>query len=176
VGLVGGILVSSPYWFAQLRGFISPGLYSREKRIAIPVIGGCAGAFLLGAAFGYYLLPFTAAYFRSFQGDQVTALWSLNSYVNMGLQFMLAFGAVFELPLIIYAVAALGLVKPEHLRKYRRHSYVGILIVAAFITPGPDIFSQMVVAVPLLVLYEVGILMAVVAYRRYQRSLEGASS
>jgi len=166
VGLVAGLFLSSPVWFAQLWGFISPGLYSREKRVVMPIIAASVGAFLIGAAFGYVILPFTAEYFRSFATEQIQNVWSLSSYVNMSLQFMLAFGVVFELPLLIYAAASLGLVTPAQLRKYRRHAVVGILVIAALITPGPDVFSQVVVAVPLLVLFEVGILMAGFAQRK----------
>lgn len=166
VGLVAGIFVASPVWFTQLWGFISPGLYRKEKRVIVPVIAASVGAFLVGAAFGYLLLPYTAAYFMSFAGGNVEALWSLSSYVYLALQFTLSFGIIFELPLIIYAAAALGIVTPAMLRKYRRHAVIGILILAAFITPGPDIFSQLVVAVPLLILFEAGILMAVIAATR----------
>jgi len=166
VGLVAGLFLSSPIWFGQLWGFISPGLYSREKRVVVPIIAASVGAFLIGAAFGYMILPYTAEYFRSFATEQIQAVWSLSSYVNMALQFMLAFGIVFELPLLIYAAASLGLVTPTQLRKYRRHAIVGILIIAALITPGPDVFSQVVVAGPLLILYEVGIMMAGFAGRK----------
>ncbi len=166
VGLVAGVFLSSPVWFAQLWGFISPALYRNEKRVILPVIAASVGAFLIGAAFGYMLLPYTAAYFMSFAGGQIEALWSLSSYINLALQLPLSFGVIFELPLVIYAAAALGLVTAPTLRKYRRHAIVGIMILAAFITPGPDIFSQLIVAVPLLILFEAGILMAAVARKR----------
>jgi len=171
VGLVAGVFLSSPLWFAQLWGFISPGLYQKEKRLVVPVVAASAGAFLAGAAFAYYILPFTADYFRSFETPQIEAIWSLSSYVNMALHFLLAFGLVFELPLIIYAAASLGLVTPDALRKYRRHAAIGILVVAAFITPGPDVFSQIVVAGPLIVLYEVGILLSIIASRKRERDI-----
>jgi len=170
VGLVAGLFLSSPVWFSQLWGFISPGLYSREKRVVVPIIAASVGAFLIGAAFGYIILPYTAEYFRSFATAQIENVWSLSSYVNMALQFMLAFGAVFELPLLIYAAASLGLVTPAQLRHYRRHAIVGILVIAGVITPGPDVFSQAVVAGPLLVLFEVGILMAAFAQRKRSSS------
>ncbi len=171
VGLVAGIFLSSPFWFAQLWGFISPGLYRNEKSVILPVIAASVGAFLIGAAFGYMILPYTASYFMTFAGGRVEALWSLSSYVNLALQFLLSFGVIFELPLVIYATAALGIVTAPSLRKYRRHAIVGIMILAGFITPGPDIFSQIVVAVPLLILFEVGILMAVVATKRRNAGL-----
>lgn len=165
VGLVAGLFLSAPYWFAQVWGFISPALYKNEKKVIAPIIASSAGAFLIGAGFGYYLLPFTAEYFRSFSGPQIENVWSLSSYVNMALQFMLAFGVVFELPLVLYALALLGLVTPKTLRHYRRHSIIGILIVAGVITPGPDVFSQVVVALPLIILYEVGIILTAFAQK-----------
>jgi sec-independent protein translocase protein TatC len=166
VAFVAGVLISSPFWFTQLWGFISPGLYRNEKKVIFPAIVVSVLAFLIGAGFGFWILPYTAAYFRSFTVPNVEIMWSLTSYVDMALQFLLAFGLVFELPLIIYVAALIGVVKPAHLRKYRRHSIVGILIVAGFITPGPDVFSQVAVATPLIILYEVGILMAVYAAKR----------
>ncbi len=165
VGLVAGIFLSSPIWFGQLWGFISPGLYRREKRVVIPVIAASVGAFLIGAAFGYMILPYTSEYFLSFTTPQVQSIWSLSSYVDMALQFMLAFGVVFELPLILYAAALLGLVTPKQLRYYRRHAIVGIVFVAGVITPGPDVFSQVVVAIPLIILYEVGIILTAMAVK-----------
>lgn len=174
VGLVGGLFLSSPYWFGQLWGFISPGLYRREKRVVVPLVAASAGAFLVGAAFGYMILPYTAAYFRTFASDYVQPFWSLSSYVNLALQMLLAFGAIFELPLVIYAAATLGIVTAAQLRKYRRHAVVGVLVVAALITPGPDVFSQIVVAAPLIILYEVGILTAVYAGRRRARAAASA--
>ncbi|MBM3327461.1 MAG: twin-arginine translocase subunit TatC [Calditrichaeota bacterium] len=162
---VAGLFLTSPFWFAQLWGFISPGLYKNEKRIITPVIFFSAAAFLIGAGFGWQVIPFATEYFASFTVGKIETHWSLASYVNFVLQFLLAFGIVFELPLFIYAAARLGIVTPSQLRRYRRHSIVAILIVAGIITP-PDVFSQIIVGVPLYLLYEVGILASMLAHKR----------
>jgi len=166
--LVAGIFLTSPFWFAQVWGFISPGLYRDEKRVVVPVVFTCSGAFLLGAAFGYRILPIAINYFQSLTTPGVEVTWSLGRYIDFSLRLLLAFGLVFELPLIIYAAAQLGIVTPRVLRNYRRHAIIGILVVSAVITP-PDIFTQIVLAVPLIALYEAGILTAVLAERKQRR-------
>jgi len=165
VAFVAGIFLSSPLWFAQLWGFISPGIYKNEKRVIYPVIAASALAFLIGAAFGYWILPYAVVYFRSFSLAGMTVNWSLEKYLDFALRLLVAFGLVFELPLIVYLLAKLGVVTPKQLRKYRRHVWVGVLILAALITP-PDIFTMIVLALPLIVLYEVGILMASLGTRK----------
>ncbi len=162
LGFVAALFVMSPLWFGQIWGFIKPGLYANEKRVVIPIIFASSGVFILGAAFGYYILPIAANYFKSLAPADVAVYWSLAKYVDFALRILIAFGVVFELPLIIFALAKLGIVQPHHLRKYRRQAYVGVLVTAAIITP-PDLFTQVILAVPLVILYEVGILMAVVA-------------
>ncbi|MBM3329639.1 MAG: twin-arginine translocase subunit TatC [Calditrichaeota bacterium] len=165
---VAGLFLSSPYWLGQVWGFISPGLYAREKKTIVPVIALSVVAFVGGAAFGWTVLPFATEYFASFATGPIEAGWSLASYVSFNLQFLLAFGVVFELPLIIYAAAMIGAVTPPQLRQYRRHSIIGILIVAGIITP-PDVFSQLLIAGPLIILYEVGIITSSIALKRRAR-------
>jgi len=159
VAFVSGMFLSSPLWLAQVWGFISPGLYKSEKRIIYPVVALSALAFLTGAAFGYWILPYAVVYFKSFALADMTVNWSLGKYLDFSLRLLIAFGLVFELPLVVYLMARLGVVTPKQLRKYRRHVFIGVLIAAGLITP-PDIFTMIVLAVPLIVLYEVGILMA----------------
>jgi sec-independent protein translocase protein TatC len=168
VSLVAGIFLTSPLWLGQLWGFISPGLYSREKRVIIPVLVASVGAFIIGAAFGYWILPYAVGYFQSFSTSDIAVTWSLGRYIDFVLQLLLAFGLTFELPLIIYAAAMLGIVTPKTLRQYRRHAIIGILIVGGIITP-PDVFSQIVVSVPLIVLYEISIIMSAIALKRRDR-------
>jgi len=158
VALVAGLFLSSPLWFAQLWGFISPGLYKTEKRVIFPVIAASAFAFLVGAAFGYWMLSYAVDYFRSFALAGMTVNWSLDKYVNFALGLLVAFGLVFELPLIVYLAAKLGVVTTRQLRKYRRHVWVGVMIIAALVTP-PDAFTMIIVSVPLIILYEASILM-----------------
>lgn len=165
VAFVAGLILSAPLWFAQIWGFISPGLYKNEKKIIYPVIFLSAFAFIAGAAFGYWILPHAAEYFRSFAVNDMAVSWSLGKYLDFSLRILIAFGVVFELPLIVYLLARLGVVTTKQLRKYRRHVAIGVLIASGLITP-PDIFTMIVLAVPLIILYEVGIIMASIAVRK----------
>lgn len=165
VAFVSGLFLSSPFWLAQVWGFISPGLYKNEKRIIYPVIAVSALAFLIGAAFGYWILPYAVIYFRSFALADMTVNWSLGKYLDFSLRLLVAFGLIFELPLVVYLLAKLGVVTPKQLKKYRRHVVVGVVIAAGLITP-PDIFTMIVLAVPLIILYEIGILMASIGGKR----------
>ncbi len=165
VAFVAGLFLTSPLWFGQLWGFISPGLYGKEKRVIIPAIVLSAAAFIIGAAFGYTILPYSVEYFRSFALDNMTVNWSQGKYLDYALRLIIAFGVVFEMPLIVYLMARMGVVTTRQLRKYRRHVIVGLLIASAFITP-PDVFTQIVLTVPLIILYETGIIMASIAIRK----------
>lgn len=162
VAFVAGLFLSSPLWFAQLWGFISPGLYKNEKKVVYPAIALSALAFIIGAVFGYWILPHAAAYFRSFALAGMTINWSLGKYLDFALRILLAFGLVFELPLIVYLLARLGVVTTAQLRKYRRQVAIGVLIAASVITP-PDVFTMIVLTIPLIILYEIGILLASIA-------------
>ena len=173
IAFVAGLFLTAPLWFIQLWGFVSPGLYRREKKVVIPVILGSSGAFILGAVFGYMILPYAIQYFQSLTTTGVEVSWSLGRYIDFALRLLVAFGLVFELPLAIYAAAQLGVVTPAALRKYRRHAIIAVLIASALITP-PDLFTQVVLAIPLVILYEVGILMAVIAGKK--RGHKGVSS
>jgi len=165
VAFVAGLFLSSPLWFSQLWGFISPGLYKNEKRLVVPAILTSSFAFILGASFGYWILPHAVTYFQGFALTDMTVNWSLGKYLDFSLRLLVAFGLVFELPLIVYLLARLGIVTTKQLRKYRRHVVIAILIASGLITP-PDIFTQVVLTVPLIILYEAGIIMASIAVRK----------
>jgi sec-independent protein translocase protein TatC len=165
VAFVAGVFLTVPLWFWQVWGFLSPALYKREKKVILPVIIASSGAFLLGASFGFWVLPHAANYFMALAPSDVAVYWSLGKYVDFSLRLLIAFALVFELPLIIYAAAMLGVVTTKQLRKYRRHAYVGVLVSAAIITP-PDVFTQIVLAIPLVILYETGILLAMMAQKK----------
>lgn len=169
VAFVAGIFGTSPFWFAQVWGFVSPGLYKNEKKVLIPVIGASAISFIAGALFGYWILPFAVHYFQSFATSDIGVSWSLGKYLDFSLRLLIAFGVVFEMPLIVYAMARLGVVTTDQLRKYRRHVIVILLILSGFITP-PDFFTQIVLAVPLYILYEIGLLTATIAIRRKENA------
>ncbi len=164
VAFVAGLFGTSPFWFAQVWGFVSPGLYKKEKKVIIPAILASAFAFSGGAWFGYWILPYAVDYFQSFATSDVGVSWSLGKYLDFSLRLLVAFGVVFEMPLIVYALARLGVVTTAQLRKYRRHVIVVLLILSGFITP-PDFFTQIVLAIPLYILYEIGLLAATIALR-----------
>ena len=171
VALVAGLFISAPWIFYQLYRFIAPGLFTHERKLVWPVVISSSFLFILGAAFGMYILPMATSFFLSFAHQGVDNVWSLSKYIDFVLRMLLAFGVVFELPLLIYFLARFGVVTPAFLRAYRRHMYVVILIAAAILTP-PDVFTQIVLSLPLIALYEVSILLAVVAKRKWDRGAD----
>lgn len=168
-----GIVVSSPVIFYQFWKFVAPGLYEKEKRLVLPVVCWSVLLFLLGAAFAYHVLPFAMRFFQSFATEDVENFWSLGRYITFVTYLLLAFGAVFELPLIIYFAARMGLVTPKFLRKKRRHAIITLLILSALVTP-PDVFTQAVLALPLAILYEISIFLAVVAEKKHAKSTQSS--
>lgn len=158
VSLIAGLIVSFPYVFYQMWTFIVPALYMKEKRVASGAVFYSSLLFLMGVGFGYFIIsPLSINFLGSYSvSEQVTNQINLISYVSTIASVVLAAGIVFELPILMYFLSKVGLVTPDFLKKYRRHSLVLILALSALITP-PDIFSQVLVAFPLIVLYEAGI-------------------
>jgi sec-independent protein translocase protein TatC len=158
VSLVAGIIASFPYIFYEFWCFIKPALYSNEKKHARGSIFYTSFLFALGVLFGYYLItPLSVHFLGSYSvSEQVMNQINLKSYISSVTSIVLASGVIFELPVLIFFLSKIGLVSPEFLKKYRKHSVVLILVLSAIITP-PDIFSQVLVCMPLMVLYEIGI-------------------
>ena len=158
VSLVAGLVLAFPYVFFQFWRFIVPALYPKEKKHARGAVFFSSMLFILGVLFGYFIItPLSIHFLGSYSvSDQVTNQINLISYVSTMASVVLASGIVFELPILVYFLSKVGLVTPKFLRKYRKHSLILILALSAIITP-PDIFSQILVALPLVVLYEVGI-------------------
>lgn len=166
VAFVAGIFVASPYIFYQIWSFIAPGLYDEEKRYVTPLAFCSALFFLGGAAFCYLVVfPFAFVFFMSYSTDNIVAMLSINEYLSFALKMMLAFGFIFEMPLFAFFLTRMGLVTAERMRKWRKYAVLGVFIVAAILTP-PDVFSQMLMAIPMLILYEFSIFVASVARRR----------
>jgi sec-independent protein translocase protein TatC len=154
----GAVILSVPVMLHQLWGFIAPGLYPSEKRYAVPFIVSTTFCFGVGATFAYMLaLPIGLRFLLKFGGDSVTPMISVANYVSFVGMFLLAFGLIFEFPILIVFLAKIGLVTPTFLRKNRKYAILGIFIVAAVLTP-PDVFSQLLMAGPLWLLYELSIL------------------
>lgn len=167
-----GLIAASPVIVWQIWGFLSPALYKHEKRVVIPALVGAALLFLMGMALAFkYVIPVTLAFFSSFQSDVVEIMPTVKDYMGFVISMCLAFGAVFELPVVIALLSALGLVQPQMLAKFRRHAAVGCLIAAAVITPGSDPTSLLLLTIPLYGLYEVSITVSRLIVRRREHSL-----
>ncbi len=160
IAFISGLFAVSPYIFYQIWSFISPGLYKEEKRFILPVAFFSALCFTGGAAFCYFLVfPLAFEFFMGFSSGVFKAIPSAPQYLDFSLQLIVAFGLIFEMPLFTFFLARMGLVTSKMLSSVRRYAVVGIFIVAAILTP-PDIYSQMLMAMPMLLLYELSILVA----------------
>ncbi len=153
-----GFIVGFPYVLYEMWKFISPGLYEKERRNSRGFIVVASLLFFMGALFGYYVVaPLSINFLGTYQvSAEVTNEFDLSSYVASVRTSVIACGLIFELPIIVYFLTKVGLVTPEILKKYRKISLVVVLILSAVITP-PDVTSQIVVAVPILILYQVSI-------------------
>jgi sec-independent protein translocase protein TatC len=162
-----GAIITSPILFYQLWAFIAPGLYQRERRWVIPCVIASSILFLGGAAFCYYtVLPLTLSFFRNeFISIGVTPTIKVGEHVSMTLITMLGCGVVFEMPLVTFVLARTGVIDQHFLLRWYRQAILIIFITSAIITP-PDVFSQILLAVPLLALYAISIAIALVASRR----------
>ncbi|MBI1341936.1 MAG: twin-arginine translocase subunit TatC [Terrimonas sp.] len=160
--LIGGFILAFPYVFWQFWKFIKPALTDREKQRTKGVIFWVSFLFFLGIVFGYFVIaPYTVNFLSTFTLDEnIQNIWTITSYLDTMTPLIMGTGLAFQLPLVIYFLAKIGIVSPAFLRRYRRHAIVIILIIAAFITP-PDVISQCIVSLPLLLLYEISIKLAV---------------
>ena len=172
VAFIAGIMLVAPFIFYQLWLFIAPGLYKNEKRYVIPFVVASTILFVGGALFGYFVVfPFGFQFFISFSNDYVKALPSVKQYFGFAVKLLFAFGIVFELPVVIFFLTKMGVVNPSLLRKNRKYAILIAFIVAAILTP-PDVITQCMMAVPLIVLYEIGILVSVTAWKKKQQKKE----
>lgn len=154
------VLLAMPWLLYQAWAFVAPGLYRREKRLALPLLVSAVALFYAGCAFAFYLvLPAVFGFLTSIAPEGVAMMTDISAYLDFVLVIFLAFGASFELPVAMVIAALLGWVTPTQLRESRGYAVVGIFVVAAIITP-PDVISQLMLAIPMCLLYEVGILAA----------------
>lgn len=160
VALTVGLLIASPYLLYVLYSFVSPALYDNERRVSFRIVGSAYIMFLVGVAVNYILIfPLTVRFLGTYRvSDAVENMLTLSSYVDTLLMMSLVFGIVFEIPVVSWLLAHLGLLRSEWMRHYRRHAIVAILVVAAIITPTSDIFTLLIVSLPIWLLYEVSIL------------------
>jgi sec-independent protein translocase protein TatC len=162
IAVIGGIIISIPYILWEFWSFIRPALYDKEKRYATGAVFYSSLLFLLGVLFGYYLIvPLTTHFFGSYRvSEEVVNQINLTSFISSVSTIVLGSGIVFELPIIIYFLSKIGIISPSFLAKYRKHAYIVLLLLAAIITP-PDIFSMLLVTGPLVLLYELGVILAI---------------
>ncbi|EDM43374.1 sec-independent protein translocase [unidentified eubacterium SCB49] len=169
--ITAGIIVAFPYIIFEFYKFVSPGLHENERRNSKGFIIAASLLFFTGVLFGYFIVtPLSINFLGTYQvSESVLNEFDLDSYIGLVRASVLACGIVFELPIIIYFLTKIGLVTPEYLRKYRKLALVLVLILSAVITP-PDIASQVIVAVPVLILYEVSIYISRGVIRRQEKA------
>ena len=152
------LFFAAPWLLYQAWAFVAPGLYQREKRLALPLLGSAVALFYAGCAFAYFLvLPAVFGFLVHFKPDVIAVTPDANSYLDFVLLIFFAFGASFELPVALVILVLLGWVTPAQLKEARGYALVGIFVLAAIITP-PDVVSQLMLAIPMYLLYEIGIL------------------
>lgn len=154
------LFVAMPVVIYQVWGFVAPGLYKKEKRFVVPLLVSSILLFYCGMAFAYFLVfPLMFAFFNAVAPEGVTVMTDINYYLDFVLSIFFAFGIVFEVPIATFVLVWSGLVKLETLSKNRAYVFLGAFVIGMFITP-PDVLSQTLIAVPMYLLYEAGIIMA----------------
>lgn len=170
LSLILGTILASPVILWHVWGFLSPALYQHEKKVVIPVLIFAALLFLAGVSLSWFvILPLTLKVFASIQSASLEPMISYRDYFGFAMSMSLALGAVFELPIAILALSALELVTPTMLKRFRRYAVVGAIVVSAFITPGQDPFSLMIMTGPLYLLYEISVGCSTLVYRFKRR-------
>lgn len=160
------ILLVAPIIFYQLWMFIAPGLYQKEKKFVVPFVISSSILFVGGALFGYFIVfPFGFKFFLGFANEYIQALPSVKQYFSFAVKLLFAFGIVFELPVVIFFLAKIGLVTADLLRQKRKYAILLTFVVAAILTP-PDVITQVMMAGPLIILYEISIIIAGIAGKK----------
>ena len=159
VAFVVGFIIAFPYFIWEIWRFIKPALSAKEQKYSRGIVFAVSFLFLVGLLFGYYIIaPMSINFLGNYQvSSEVQNQITLDSYISTVTILSLSSGLVFELPMIVYFLSKLGVITPEFMRKYRKHAMIVNLILAAFITPSPDVTSMLLVAIPLFLLYEMSI-------------------
>ncbi len=168
--MIAGLIMAAPVVFWEFWKFIKPALYDNEKKVANGAVFYTTALFVIGILFGYYLIvPLSIQFFSSYSiSPEVSNQINITSYISMVMSIVFASGVVFLLPVFSYSLSKVGLITPEFMRTYRKHAIVVLVLLAAIITP-PDIFSQILVAIPLVLLYEVSIFISARVVRNKER-------
>jgi sec-independent protein translocase protein TatC len=157
VALFGGIVMAIPVLTYQMAKFIGPGLRTDEKKVMVPLVFFSYLAFLVGIVFAFYvLIPYSLEFFTSMGMMEVKNNFSINYYFSFITMLLLGSGIIFELPIVVFILSAIGFLTPAFMRHYRRHAIVVIIVLSAFITP-PDPISLILISIPLAFLYEISI-------------------
>jgi sec-independent protein translocase protein TatC len=173
VAFIAGIIVSIPNIFYHIWKFVAPGLYRNERKYIGGIVIFTTLCFAAGATFAYYvIMPAAFNFFVTFGTSRIENSISIEEYLNFTLNLMLGAGLVFELPMVSFFLSRLGILTPQFMRKYWRHAVVIIFIFAAFLSPGTDPVSMILLAVPLMGLYEISIWIARVSQKRREKALE----
>jgi len=168
ISFIMGLILAFPYIFWEFWRFIKPGLHKKEQKMTRGVVFVCSLLFLMGVLFGYFIIaPFAVNFLASYTIPAVENTPRITSFVNYMVMFVVPAGMIFELPIVVYFLSKLGLLTPAFMKKYRKHSLIIILILAAVITP-PDIITQFLIGIPLYILYEISIIIC----RRVTKRLE----
>jgi sec-independent protein translocase protein TatC len=176
VAFLAGIMLAAPVILYQFWMFVAPGLYSKEKRLLVPIVVLSSFFFIGGALFGYFIVfPWGFKFFLGFATETIKALPSMREYLSFSAKLLLAFGLVFELPLVITFLAKLGIVTVEFLKKNRKYALLLFFVGAAILTP-PDVVTQIMMAFPLMALYEVSIVGARIFGKKKQDEVDGNKS
>jgi sec-independent protein translocase protein TatC len=171
--LVSGLVLSMPNTLYWLWKFIAPGLMPNERRYVSGIVGSTSFFFFAGCAFGYFVLvPTALTFFAGFGTENIALNIAVDRYITFLLALVLGTGLVFELPMLAYFLAKLGIVSSEFMRKYRRHAYVVILLIAGIVTPTPDMVTQLLMASPMFVLYELSIFIVKFVYKKKAENQE----
>lgn len=161
IALIAGLIISIPNVFFQFWKFISPALRKHERKYILAIVIFSTICFLAGIAFAYFvMLPLALSFAVQFGTQTIKNEFAVDEYMSIIISVMLAAGLVFELPMLSFFLSKLGILKPSFMRKYRKHSIVIIMIASAVLTPGTDPVSQVILAVPLVLLYEISILVS----------------
>lgn len=171
--LMAGVIIAIPFILYQLWKFVEPALYHAERGWAKRITFFTTFCFMCGMSFAYFvMIPSMLKFSADFGSINVKNLIDINEYWSFILLMIIAAGVFFEMPMVAFILARFGMLTPRFLRKYRRHAIVVILIIAAILTPSPDPFNQLVVAVPIYVLYEISIIITAISIKKYYQKEE----
>jgi sec-independent protein translocase protein TatC len=174
IAFIGGFIIAFPYIAWEFWRFIKPGLHPKEQKKLRGNVLIISFLFFTGIVFAYYVItPFSVSFLSNFKlSEAVQNQWKIGKVISLVTQIVIAGGLLFELPIVVYYLSRLGLISPEFMKSYRKHAMVILLIVAAIITP-PDVLSQILIMIPLGILYEVSVRICVVVSRKREKELAG---